>query len=399
MEKINNKSYNQLNYYPSETFKINLCTTNNIPHETKKLPAKCLRDAKKNVHCRRTSSQKLAKSKLGIFDRISDFQLHKNSHQSNIIKWYYCRKDRMSNTFCFQKLLIRNRRTSSSSIATLDEHSTFFSVTKFRLYNKMNLQILANLIYSSNIEKFLVNCKSFEISESKGNPIFYEKGLSCYGHTDYAILAIQVNFTDMYLRGRNLVKLLKSEFAWQKRKRQFGNSTINLFENLDAMVRIEHFMNYVLHKVNYLNEKRKRDILSLIFSTGSFIVSLDSRFQIDLIRKRHNNNEQKINELFHMIEHTSDIMEMFQGKINHIGEILGDNFNLYRLKFFESEALVYLNEIFKDLSNAMGNGKIPYSLIDTYKLSNYLNSFEKNLTMNKFVLFQSLEDIPHKDAT
>ena len=156
----------------------------------------------------------------------------------------------------------------------------------------MNLQILAILIYSSNIEKFLVNCKSFEISESNGNPIFYEKELSFYGHTDYAVLAIQVNFTDMYLKGRNLVKLLKSEFAWQKRKRQFGNSTINLYENLDAMVRIEHFMSYVLHKVNYLNEKRKRDILSLIFSTGSFIVSLDNRFQIDLIRKRQNNNEQ-----------------------------------------------------------------------------------------------------------
>ena len=101
MEKINNKSDNQLNYYPSETFKINLCTTNNIPLETKKLQAKCLCDAKKNVHCRRTSSQKLAMSKLGIFDRISDFQLHKNSHQSNIIKWYYCRKDRISNSLCF----------------------------------------------------------------------------------------------------------------------------------------------------------------------------------------------------------------------------------------------------------------------------------------------------------
>ena len=96
-----------------------------------------------------------------------------------------------------------------------------------------------------------------------------------------------------------------------------------------------------------------------------------------------------------MIEHTSDIMERFQGKINHIGEILSDNFNLYRLKFFESEALVYLNEIFKDLSNAMDNGKIPYSLIDTYILSNYFNSFEKKLTMNKFVLFKSLEDNPH----
>ena len=147
-------------------------------------------------------------------------------------------------------------------------------------------------------------------------------------------------------------------------------------------------MSYVLHKVNHLNGKTKRDISSLIFSTGSFIVSLDSKYLIDLIRKRQNYIVQKLNELFHMIEHTSDIMERFQGKINCIGEILSDNFNLYRLKFFESEALVYLNEIFKDLSNAIDNAKILYSLIDTNILRNYFNSFENKLALNKFILFK-----------
>ena len=55
-----------------------------------------------------------------------------------------------------------------------------------------------------------------------------------------------------------------------------------------------------------------------------------------------------------------------------------------KLNFFESEAFIYLNEIFNDLSNAMENEKMPRYLIDTNELRNYVNSFE-----NKFILASS----------
>ena len=85
----------------------------------------------------------------------------------------------------------------------------------------------------------------------------------------------QVNFTDMHLQGRKLVKKLKSEFSWLNKKRKLGNSTVNLYENLDALVRIEHFMSYVQEKVNHLHSKKKETFfLSFLAQAPSMLASI-----------------------------------------------------------------------------------------------------------------------------
>ena len=77
-----------------------------------------------------------------------------------------------------------------------------------------------------------------------------------------------------------------------------------------------------------------------------------------------------------MIEHTSDIMARFQGKINEMAKVLSLNFNFYKLKFFESEALVYLNEIYQDLNAAMDNKKYHAHLSKEDNLEN-ISTFSK----------------------
>ena len=58
---------------------------------------------------------------------------------------------------------------------------------------------------------------------------------------------------------------------------------------------------------------------------------------------------------------------------------MSKKFNLYRLKLFESEALIYINSLYKDLDNAISNGKTPFAPIDTSKVQDYFTSFSKHL--------------------
>ena len=54
-----------------------------------------------------------------------------------------------------------------------------------------------------------------------------------------------------------------------------------------------------------------------------------------------------------------NILQKFDNKISKIRSIMGKKFNIYRLKLFEAEALIYINSLYKDLDNAISNGKTP----------------------------------------
>ena len=99
--------------------------------------------------------------------------------------------------------------------------------------------------------------------------------------------------------------------------------------------------------------------MSLIFSAGSFLVSLDNRRQLPLIKNRENAQTEKLDNLFHIVEHEHDILQRFDDKIPKIRSIMSEKFNLYRLKFFEVEALIYINSLYKDLDNAISKRKTP----------------------------------------
>ena len=140
MGKKSTKSVNQLNSGPSGTFKINLCTTKHIPHESNKLHAKCLCYAKKDVHSRRTPSQKFAMSELEISDR--DFKLHKKSHQCNITKWKISRKDPISNSFIswIQYILISQKVPiiHHNEFSNRERYLYFDILLNFKIYFQPN---------------------------------------------------------------------------------------------------------------------------------------------------------------------------------------------------------------------------------------------------------------------
>ena len=207
----------------------------------------------------------------------------------------------------------------------------------------------------------MANEKSFDILQGNDHPTFIRENVDFYGSPDYAVLSIQFNFTDIHHNCKNLIKKLKSEFSWSNRDRKLGNASITLYENLDSLVKTEHFMRFVEKKVSYIQGKVliQRDIMSLIFSAGSFLVSLDNRRQLALIKNREKAQIEKLDNLFHIVEHEHDILQRFDDKISKIRSIMSKKFNLYRLKFFESEALIYINSLYKDLDNAISNGKTP----------------------------------------
>ena len=75
-------------------------------------------------------------------------------------------------------------------------------------------------------------------------------------------------------------------------------------------------MRYVEKIVELINgtTTSRRDIMSLMFSAGSFIISLDNRHEINLIRKRQNSDSKKLDKLFHLFEHENEILQKFGEK-------------------------------------------------------------------------------------
>ena len=244
----------------------------------------------------------------------------------------------------------------------------------------------------------VANEKSFEIIQGNDHPTFIRENVDFYGSIDYAVLSIQFNFTDIHHNCKNLIKNLKSEFSWSNRDRKLGNVIITLYENLDLLVKTEHFMRFVEKKVSYIQGKVliQRDIMSLIFSAGSFLVSLDNRRQLALIKNRENAQTEKLDNLFHIVEHEHDILERFDDKISKIRSIMSKKFNLYRLKFFEAETLIYINSIYKDLDNAISYGKTPFAMIDTSKVQEYFTGFSKHLQTNGYILYQDVNEFISK---
>ena len=71
---------------------------------------------------------------------------------------------------------------------------------------------------------------------------------------------------------------------------------------------------------------------------------------------------------------------------------MSKKFNLYRLKFFEAETLIYINSIYKDLDNAISYDKTPFAMIDTSKVQEYFTSFSKHLPSNGYILYQDVNE-------
>ena len=114
-------------------------------------------------------------------------------------------------------------------------------------------------------------------------------------------------------------------------------------------------MRYVEKKVELINgtDTSKRDIMSIMFSVGSFIIGLDNRHEINLIQKRQNSNSEKLDKLLHLFEHENEILQKFGEKILNIRRILSKNFNLLKLKLFESEALMYIDALYHDVDKVL----------------------------------------------
>ena len=288
------------------------------------------------------------------------------------------------------KILLKTFNQSYLNRQRCDWEENTLSIYKM-FHSKSTIWTLTLLVL---VVLTVANEKSFNILQGNDHPTFIRENVDFYGSTDYAVLSIQFNFTDIHHNCKNLIKKLKSEFSWSNRDRKLGNASIFLYENLDSLVKTENFMRFVEKKVSYIQGKVliQRDIMSLIFSAGSFLVSLDNRRQLALIKNREKAQTEKLDNLFHIVEHEHDILQRFDDKISKIRSILSKKFNLYRLKFFESEALIYINSLYKDLDNAISYGKTPFALIDTSKVQDYFIRFSKHLQTNGYILYQDVNE-------
>ena len=68
-----------------------------------------------------------------------------------------------------------------------------------------------------------------------GIPIFIEENDNFFGLMDYAILSIQLNFTNIHMEGIELLSKIQKEFVWFKKSKKATNNTFVVFENLDAV--------------------------------------------------------------------------------------------------------------------------------------------------------------------
>ena len=98
-----------------------------------------------------------------------------------------------------------------------------------------------------------------------------------------------------------------------------------------------------------------------------------------------------MSHLLHTVEHQSQLMERFDAKLSNIRNILSRGLNLFRLKSFESDTLVYLNALYKDLNNALDNGVLPYSLVDTEKFLEYYVHFKAKLQKKDMLFSKTLK--------
>ena len=126
--------------------------------------------------------------------------------------------------------------------------------------------------------------KSFEIKSSEASPLFARKQKLYYTHTDYTVFSIKLNFTNFYSKSTILLKKLKKDMDWFNKRNKLNSHKGSLFENTHEIAQTDHLMKFVYRKVSELFEKRKRDLLSLIFGASSLIVSIDNKREITMIK-------------------------------------------------------------------------------------------------------------------
>ena len=235
--------------------------------------------------------------------------------------------------------------------------------------------------------------KSFEIESSEASPLFARKQKLYYTHTDYTVFSIKLNFTNFYSKSTILLKKLKKDMDWFNKRNKLNSHKGSLFENTHEIAQTDHLMKFVYRKVSELFERRKRDLLSLIFGASSLIVSIDNKREITMIKNRQLKSEAKMDSLFHIMEHQTNILEKYSKKVERIYDLINDNFNMVRVKLYESETLMYLNGIYNDINRAMDNGRLPISLVDFDTLQKNFMEFERKIYKDGYVLFQNMEDL------
>ena len=83
-------------------------------------------------------------------------------------------------------------------------------------------------------------------------------------------------------------------------------------------------------------------------------------------------------------------MERFDHRLSTIRKVLSQNLNLFKLKSFETDTLTYLNALYTDLNNALDNGRMPYTLVDSEALLEYYDIFASKLSEKGLYHFQKI---------
>lgn len=78
---------------------------------------------------------------------------------------------------------------------------------------------------------------------------------------------------------------------------------------------------------------------------------------------------------------------------------MSQELNLFRLKTFETDSLIYLNALYSDLNNALDSGSMPYSLVDSEILLEYYEVFIYILSANGYVTFRNFDEIAKNEVS
>lgn len=130
-----------------------------------------------------------------------------------------------------------------------------------------------------------IDSQRLNISVTEGLPTFVSHQRPYHNNYEFALLQISINFTKFHDSSIGILKGLREEIKSIAKKNKALNDPI-FKKNLNFLVRERNFLKLVNNKIMKLHRMGKIDILSLMLSGSTLIVSLGNKSQISFIKDK-----------------------------------------------------------------------------------------------------------------
>ena len=78
-------------------------------------------------------------------------------------------------------------------------------------------------------------------------------------------------------------------------------------------------MKYIATKISNIKEQ---DILGILYGVGSLGLGIGNKIELDMMETQQNNMDNKVNEIFHIVQHEAKILERYAGRIKRMKNYL-----------------------------------------------------------------------------